>query len=49
MMKRLTMLMILSSLVAIPLLIRKVRARIPLLNNEALRYDTEDLITDETL
>ncbi|HXG37161.1 MAG TPA: hypothetical protein VNL36_00175 [Bacteroidota bacterium] len=48
-MKRLTILMILSSLVAIPLLIRKARQRIPLLNNETMRYDTEDLITDEAL
>lgn len=48
-MKRLTMLMILSSLVAIPLFIRKARRRIPLLNDEAMRYDIEDLITDEAL
>jgi hypothetical protein len=48
-MKRLTILMILSSLVAIPLLIRKAHQRIPVLNNENLRYDTEDLITDEAL
>lgn len=48
-MKRFTILMILSSLVAIPLLIRKARRQIPFLNNETMRYDTEDLITDEAL
>jgi hypothetical protein len=41
--------MILSSLVAIPLLLRKTRQRIPLLTDETMRYDTEDLLTDEAL
>jgi hypothetical protein len=48
-MKRFTLLMLLSTLVAIPLLIRRAHQRIPLLNNENMRYDTEDLITDEAL
>jgi hypothetical protein len=48
-MKRVTLLMLLSSLVAIPLLIRRTRHRLPLLSNETMRYDTEDLLTDEAL
>ncbi len=48
-MKRVTLLMLLSSLVAIPLLIRRTRQRLPLLSNETMRYDIEDLITDEAL
>ena len=48
-MNRLTMYVILSTLVAIPLLIRKIQQRAPLEDDENMRYDIEDLIAEESL
>lgn len=48
-MKRFTLFVLVSSLLAIPLLIYKVRQRVPLATDENMRYDIEDLIADETL
>ncbi len=48
-MKRFTLFVLVSSLLAIPLLIYKVRQRVPLATDENMRYDIEDLLTDETL
>jgi len=40
---------VLSTLVAIPLLIRKSRQLVPLVTDEDKRYDIEDFITEEAL
>lgn len=48
-MKRFTLFVLLSSLVAIPLLIRKARERVPELTDEERRYDIEDLLVEEAL
>ncbi|MGH2568792.1 MAG: hypothetical protein ACRDGA_10655 [Bacteroidota bacterium] len=48
-MKRITLFVLLSSLVAIPLLLRKVRESVPALTDEERRYDIEDLLVEEAL
>ncbi|HEY4611815.1 MAG TPA: hypothetical protein VII11_02410 [Bacteroidota bacterium] len=49
-MKQLTFFaVVLSTLVAIPLLIQKNRQRVPVLTDEDKRYDIEDFIAEEAL
>ncbi len=48
-MNRLTMFVVLSTLVAIPLLLRKIQQQTPLADDENMRYDIEDLLAEEAL
>ena len=48
-MKRLTIFVLLSSLIAIPLLLRKVSQQAPLATDVNMRYDIDDLLSEELL
>ena len=48
-MTRFTIFVFLSSLVAIPLLIRKIQQQAPLATDENMRYDIDDLLVEEAL
>jgi hypothetical protein len=43
------MFVVLSTLVAIPLLLRKLREQTPPTDDENMRYDIEDLMVEEAL
>lgn len=48
-MNRFTMFVVLSTLVALPLLLRKIGQNTPLADDENTRYDIEDLLVEEAL